>query len=134
MKRRWFALVLTAVMLVGCGTDSGSSQSTKSTVKVSDNRTTEEKGSSDSTVTDNRQKDKTSAVASATANDEAFEKTGYLYENSIGDSLIVSSSFLPLKSSVSSFWTKTQSLRWLIWDQEALIRLMVKLFKPQPLP
>ena len=87
MKRRWFALVLTAVMLVGCGTDSGSSQSTKSTVKVSDNRTTEEKGSSDSTVTDNRQKDKTSAVASATANDEAFEKTGYLYENSIGDSL-----------------------------------------------
>ena len=76
MKRKWLVLVLAMVMLTGCGKDSVASQST-----------TGKNGSASSTVVDDRQKDETTSAVATTASDEEFEKTGYLYENSIGDSL-----------------------------------------------
>ena len=58
-------------------------------MQVNDNRTTTEETGNGSTVVDNRQKDDTSSSEApvAAASDADFEKTGYLYENSIGDSL-----------------------------------------------
>ena len=89
MKRGIIALVIASVMLAGCGSNSGSAQPVQNNVQVNDNRTsTEGAAGNGSTVVDNRQKDDTSSTApAATATDADFEKSGYLYENSIGDSL-----------------------------------------------
>ncbi len=82
MKKVLIALLLTTVMLAGCGSDTGATQSN---VQVIDNRT-EAEGANGSAVVDNRQKDDSASTAAA-ASDEDFDKVGYLYENSIGDSL-----------------------------------------------
>lgn len=89
MKRGLLALLLVTVMLAGCGSNSGTAQPAQNNVQVNDNRTTTDGTGNGSTVVDNRQKDNTDTTAApvATASDDDFEKTGYLYENSIGDSL-----------------------------------------------
>ena len=90
MKKCLVGLLLGMVMLAGCGSNVESSQPAQNNVQVNDNRTTtEDTAGNGSTVVDNRQKDNTSSAAAsvATAEDSDFEKTGYLYENSIGDSL-----------------------------------------------
>ena len=89
MKKWSLALVLSMAILAGCGSNQSSAQTTEANVEVKDNRTeTEKSGGSGSTVVDNRQKKETaSAMSSKSVSDEDFEKTGYIYENSIGDSL-----------------------------------------------
>lgn len=84
MKKGQIAVLLTVVLLSGCG--GGGNAPAQSNVQVNDNRTATEETASESTVVDNRQKDDTSEVV-ASASDSEFEKTGYLYENSFGDTL-----------------------------------------------
>ncbi len=86
MKRGLMVFVLLAMMLAGCGSNKESSKPAQPDVKVNDNRSTAEEGAgTTSTIVDNRQKD--NPAANGSASDEDFEKTGYLYENSIGDSM-----------------------------------------------
>ncbi len=89
MKRGFAVLLMATVLLAGCGTTVSETQTTESNVQVNDNRSSsdESKESSSSTVVDNRQKEDTGTQKTAEVSDEDFEKTGYLYENSIGDSL-----------------------------------------------
>ena len=90
MKKGLIAIVMATVMLSGCGSYSASDQSSNKNVKVNDNRkSTEESEKKETNVVDNRKKGDSATETSqeVTANDEDFEKNGYLFENSIGDSL-----------------------------------------------
>lgn len=89
MKKWSLALIFSMAILAGCGSTQSPAQTTEANVEVKDNRTeTEKSGGSGSTVVDNRQKKETaSAMSSKSVSDDDFEKTGYIYENSIGDSL-----------------------------------------------
>ena len=89
MKKWSLALILSMAIMAGCGSNPSSAQATEANVEVKDNRTETEKSSgSGSTVVDNRQKkESASSMASKSVSDDDFEKTGYIYENSIGDSL-----------------------------------------------
>ncbi len=89
MKKRLIAIIMATVMLAGCGSGSVSDKSANKNVKVNDNRKSTESEKNGTTVVDNRKKgdSATDETQEVTANDEDFEKTGYLFENTIGDSL-----------------------------------------------
>ena len=84
MKRSILLILSSMLILTACGS---SSKSGSQNVEVKDNRT--ENASGDATggtsIVDNR--DKNDSDAAATASDDEFEKTGYLFENTIGDTL-----------------------------------------------
>ena len=84
MRKCVIAACLAVLLLAGCAaaTDAASQN-----VEIRDNRTSAgtETGAEKPSIVDNRsQTDSESDIA---VSDEEFEKTGYLYENSIGDSL-----------------------------------------------
>ncbi len=82
-KKTVFALVASCILFSAFAIGSGSSSDT-----TSSGSSTESVGGSTTTVVDNRESaGSASSSASVSVSDEDFEKTGYLYENSIGDSL-----------------------------------------------
>lgn len=84
MRKSVTAVCLAVFLLTGCAAASdGASQN----VEIKDNRTSvgTESDAEKSSVVDNRSQ--TDSASDIAVTDEEFEKTGYLYENSIGDSL-----------------------------------------------
>ncbi len=87
MRKNFLMALLAAVLLTGCQT---ASDSTSQNIALRDNRTSSETGQKENAgantvVVDNRVQ--AASASNAAVSDEEFDKIGYLYENSIGDSL-----------------------------------------------
>lgn len=88
MKKWCMAIVLASILLTACGSKSKPVSPAEPNVQVIDNRqATAEKTDLAPVVVDNRQKENVDAAVTVTVADEEFEKTGYIFENIIGDSL-----------------------------------------------